>query len=90
MSRIDAVGIVAAAAQAEMALNRGDPVAAALVALAARAAATSVGGRELALAAQITRRVDVGASTPTAAASRKVAQALCRSALQQAQAALIA
>ncbi|MBI2683924.1 MAG: hypothetical protein HYX33_00795 [Actinobacteria bacterium] len=90
MNRLDAVAIVAAAAQAEMALNRGDPVAGALVALAARSAAAVVGGRELALAAEITRRVDVTAPTPAAAASRKVAQALCRSALQQAQAALIA
>lgn len=75
--------------QAEIALVRRDPVAGSLLAQAARAAEGLAPGRALAAAASLARSVDLGSRAPAAAAARKVAQALCRLALQQAAGALL-
>jgi hypothetical protein len=85
----DLARLHAALAQCEMALVRRDNVAAALLAQAARHADGLPGGDLVAAAAQLVRAVDVQGSEPAARAARKVAQALCRSALQTTEAALI-
>jgi len=85
VTRSEAARIVALASQCEMALVRRDPVVGPLLAQAARAADGLAGGRSLALAARLVREVDVATHEP----SRKVAQALTRVAVQEAQAALL-
>lgn len=83
------VRAVSAVAIAEMALNRRDPVAGALLAQATRAMGGLPREREVALAAQIVRRVDISSPQDEPFAVRKVAQALCRIALCELQAAAI-
>lgn len=87
---VHAVRLAALCAQAEIALVRRDPVAAALLAQAARAAEGLAPAEELAAAAALARRVDLTERAPASAACRKVVQALCRTALQSAQAGLLA
>ncbi|MDX6646397.1 MAG: hypothetical protein QOK40_2124 [Miltoncostaeaceae bacterium] len=89
MTAIEAVRLVAALARAEIALVRKDPVAAALLAQAARDADGLTPGPAVAAAARMARDVDLSADAPAAAATRKVVQALCRVAAQDAQAALL-
>jgi hypothetical protein len=85
----EALRVALLCAQAEIALVRRDPVAGALLAQAARAAEDRPGGDALALAARIARSVDLGEPAPGPSACRKAVQALCRLALQEAQAALL-
>ncbi|MEW6583077.1 MAG: hypothetical protein AB1416_09990 [Actinomycetota bacterium] len=89
MTRGDALRVVGLCAQADIALVRRDPVAAALLAQAARAAAGMAGGDALAAAAATARAVDLTDRSPGPAACRKAVQALCRIALQDAQAAVL-
>lgn len=77
MSDGAAIRVVALAAQAEMALVRRDPVAASLLAQAARAGAGRAEGPYLSAAADLARTVDL-AGEDEAQPARKVAQALCR------------
>ena len=77
--------MIALVSQCEMALVRRDAVAGPLLAQAARAAGGLAGGRCLEVAARIVREVEL-AEHP---AARKVAQALTRIALQEAQAAVL-
>lgn len=86
---LDLARLHAALAQCEMALVRRDNVAAALLAQAARHAEGLPGGDLVAAAARLVRAVDVGGGESAERAARKVAQALCRSALQTTEAALI-
>jgi hypothetical protein len=86
---LDLARLHAALAQCEMALVRRDNVAAALLAQAVRHAEGLPGGDLVAAAAQLVRAVGVDGSEPAERAARKVAQALCRSALQTTEAALI-
>ena len=72
-----------------MALVRRDPVAGPLLAQAARAADGLEPGPALAAAARLAREVDLADPAPGPAACRKVAQALCRLAGQQACAAIL-
>jgi len=88
-AREDLARLHAALAQCEMALVRRDAVAAALLAQAARHAEGLPGGEWVAGAARIVRAAGVGGEQPGARAARKVAQALCRAALQTTEAALI-
>lgn len=90
MSAADAVRVVAALAQCEIALVRRDPVAAALLAQAARHAEGRPEGPLVAAAAALARAADVTAAGGDARAARKAVQALCRAALQAAQAELLA
>jgi hypothetical protein len=85
----DALRVASLCAQAEIALVRRDPVAGPLLAQAARAADGLPGGDALALAARMARKVDFGDREPGPSACRKVVQALCRLALQEAQGALL-
>jgi hypothetical protein len=89
VTAIEAVRLVAALARAEIALVQKDPVAAALLAQAARDADGLTPGPALAAAARMARAVDLSGDAPPAAATRKVVQALCRVAAQHAQAALL-
>lgn len=90
MTGADALRVVASASVAEMALTRRDPLASVLLAQAARGADGVEGGAALAAAARLTRAIDPGESDATAFAARKAAQALCRVAIQEAQASLLA
>ncbi|MGI9538731.1 MAG: hypothetical protein ACR2N6_01115 [Miltoncostaeaceae bacterium] len=90
MNRIDAVRLVAAIAQCEMALVRRDEAAGPLLAQAARAAHGHRGGEHLVTAARLVRGLDLSSREPDDAARRKVAQALCRAAGIEAQAAALA
>ena len=85
----EALRVSGLCAQAEIALVLRSGVAAALLAQAARAAAGLPGAAALEMAAGIARAVDLSDRAPAPAACRKVAQALCRVALQEAQAALM-
>jgi len=85
----EALRIVGLASQAEIALVRRDGVAGPLLAQAARAAAGRAGGEALASAARLARAVDISSRDEGPAACRKVVQALCRLALQEAQAAVL-
>lgn len=89
MIAVDALRLTAALAQCEIALVRRDPVAGALLAQAARAADGLPAGPLVAQAAALARRLDPGDTGPGATAARKVVQALCRAAAQQAQAELL-
>lgn len=86
----DGTRLLAALAQCEMALVRRDAVAAALLAQAARHAAGLPAGDLVAAAAELVRAVDVTGRTPGERAARKAVQALCRTALQETEAALLA
>jgi aryl-alcohol dehydrogenase-like predicted oxidoreductase len=90
LTRADGLRLVALCAQAEIALVRRDPVAGPLLAQAARAGEGRRAGHALELAAGIARAVDLADRAPGPAACRKVAQALCRLALQEAQAEVLA
>lgn len=90
MNRVEAVRLVAAVAQCEMALVRRDEAAGPLLAQAARAARGLPGGDFLDAAARLARGFDMSSSDPEDAAQRKVAQALCRAAGIEAQAAALA
>lgn len=90
MSAADAVRLVAALAQCEIALVRRDPVAAALLAQAARHAEGRPEEPLVAAAAALARATDVTAAADAARAARKAVQSLCRAALQSAQAELLA
>ena len=79
----------AALAQCEMALVRRDGVAAALLAQAARHAKGLPTADLVGAAADIAHRVDLAGELPSERAARKVAQALCRTASQATEAALI-
>lgn len=89
MTRAEAVRLVAALAQCEIAMVRRDPVAGPLLAQAARAAEGLPPGPMVAAAARIVRLVGDDAPAEAAAAARKLAQALCRAAVQEAQAAAL-
>jgi hypothetical protein len=86
----DALRLAVALGAVEMALVRRDPVAGPLLAQAARAADGLPQGPLLAAAAALSRRVDLAGAGEGEAAARKVAQALCRAAAQEVQAALAA
>jgi hypothetical protein len=85
----DLARLHASLAQCEMALVRRDAVAAALLAQAARHARGLPDGDLVAGAAGIARALDLAADDTPARAARKVAQALCRAALQTTEAALL-
>ncbi|MEQ8834408.1 MAG: hypothetical protein RIB67_08165 [Miltoncostaeaceae bacterium] len=85
----DEVRLLAALAQCEMALVRRDPVAAALLAQAARHAEGLPAGELVATASALVRAAGVHGDEPAERAARKVAQALCRTALQTSEAALV-
>jgi hypothetical protein len=85
----DLARLHAALAQCEMALVRRDPVAAALLAQAARHAEGMSCGDLVAAAARLVRTVGIEGAEPPERAARKGAQSLCRSALQTTEAALI-
>ncbi len=86
----DGIRLLAALAQCEMALVRRDAVAVALLAQAARHAAGLPADDLVAAASGLVRAVDVTGSMPGELAARKAAQALCRTALQRTEAALLA
>lgn len=90
MNRRDAVRLVAAVAQCEMALVRRDGAAGPLLAQAARAARDLPGGEYLEAAARLARDLDLSSGEADHAARRKAAQALCRAAGIEAQAAALA
>lgn len=85
----DEVRLLAALAQCEMALVRRDPVAVPLLAQAARHAEGLPAGGLVATAASLARAAGVHGDEPGERAARKVAQALCRTALQTTEAALV-
>ena len=89
MTRLDAARILAAASVAEMALNRRDPIADSFLSQAARTAEGLPGGDALGAAANIARQIDVSGSDEAAFAARKLAQALCRLAIQESQATIL-
>jgi hypothetical protein len=89
VTAIEAVRLVAALARVEIALVQRDRVAAALLAQAARDAEGLPPGAALAAAARMARAVDFSDRSPGAVAIRKVVQALCRAAAQDAEAALL-
>jgi len=89
MDRLGALRVTTLGAQAEMALVRRDPVAAPLLAQAARAAGEEVCAALLDQAATLVRVHGVGGEDGPARARRKAAQALVRSASQRAQAVLL-
>lgn len=83
-TRTQAVRLVAAMAAVEMALVRKDPVAGPLLAQARRAGEGTAAGEWLGHAAALSKGRDLAAAE--AFHCRKVVQALCRAAAQQAQA----
>jgi hypothetical protein len=85
MTRAQALRVIALASQVEMALVRRDAVAGALLAQAARAVAEGPAADRLRAASDLSRATDLTADEP----ARKVAQALNRVALQEAQAAAL-
>jgi hypothetical protein len=85
----DLLRLAESLAQCEMALVRRDPVAAALLAQAARHAEGMPSGPAAAAAARLARSCDPAGDSPEAAAARKVVQALVRSALIEAEAGLL-
>ena len=89
MTRAEAVRLTHALAQCEIAMVRKDPVAGPLLAQAARAAKGLPPGPLVAAAARVVRLIGDDAPAEAAAAGRKVAQALCRAAVQETQAALL-
>lgn len=89
MNRAEAVRLVAALAAVEMSLVRRDAVAGPLLAQAARAADGLECGALVAAARDLMRDAPAGEDDALAAARRKVVQALCRAAAQQAQSAAL-
>jgi hypothetical protein len=89
VTRAEAVRLIAALAQCEIAMVRRDPVAGPLLAQAARAADGLPPGPLVAAAAAMWRRLGGDVPPEAAAAGRKVAQALCRAAVQETQAVLL-
>lgn len=89
MMRGSQVRLLATLAQCEMALVRRDAVAVALLAQARRMAEGLPAGPLVAAAADLCRQVDLAQATPASQAARKVAQALCRAALNETEAALL-
>ncbi len=89
MDRAAALRVTTLGAQAEMALVRRDPVAAPLLAQAARAADGSACAPLLEEAATLVRLHGVRGDDAPARARRKVVQALVRAASQRAQAVLL-
>ena len=89
LSPPDAVRLCASLAQSEIARVRRDPVAAALLAQAARHADGLGPGPLVAAAATLARTLDPAADEPSQRAGRKVVQALCRAAVQQAESYLL-
>ncbi|HEX2503859.1 MAG TPA: hypothetical protein VHK00_07945 [Miltoncostaeaceae bacterium] len=87
--RGELVRLASTLAQCEMALVRRDPVAAALVAQAARHAEGLPPAPAVAAAARLARAVDTTGGAPEQAAARKVVQALVRSAVIEAEAGLL-
>ncbi len=85
----DAVRLCAALAQCEIALVRRDPVAAALLAQAARHADGLGPGALLGAAAGLARTLDLSSTDSLQAAGRKVVQALCRAAVCEAEACVL-
>jgi hypothetical protein len=85
----DLVRLAASLAQCEMALVRRDPVAAALLAQAARHAEGLPSGPAAAAAAALARACDPAGGSVEAGAARKVVQALVRSAQVEAEAGLL-
>jgi hypothetical protein len=85
----DLVRLAASLAQCEMALVRRDPVAAALLAQAARHAGGLPSGPAPAAGAELARASDPAGDSAEAVAARKVIQALVRSALIEAEAGLL-
>jgi len=85
----EAARLLAALSRAEIALVQRDPVATALLAQAARDAEGLAPAPALALAARMARAADISGTAPADAAVRKVVQALCRVAQQDATAALV-
>ena len=84
MSGADAVRLVAACAQCEMALVRDDPVAGPLLAQAARAGEATPAAPYLAAAARLARGLGPHDGSPGRRARRKVVQALVRAATTEA------
>jgi len=90
LSATDAVRLCTALAQCEIALVRRDPVAPALLSQAARHAEGLTPGALVGAAAALARTVAAGGDGPQQRAGRKVVQALCRAAVHQAEASLLA
>ncbi len=86
MTRAEAVRLVAAIAQCEMALVRRDAAAGPLLAQASRAAEGLPGGDLLSAAARLARDLDLHGRDRRDRARRKATQALCRAAAIEAQA----
>ncbi len=89
LSPADGVRLCASLAQCEIALVRRDPVAPALLAQAARHSDGLACGALVAAAAALARSLDPAGDDPAQRAGRKVVQALCRAAVQQAEASLL-
>jgi hypothetical protein len=89
VTREEALRVAGLCAQVEIALVMRSGVASALLAQAARAADGLAGGDAVSVAARVARSVDLTDSNPAPAACRKVVQALCRIAAQEAQGALL-
>jgi hypothetical protein len=85
----DLVRLTASLAQCEMALVRRDPVAAALLAQAARHAEGLPQGPAVAAAARLARAADPAGRSDEGDAARKATQALVRAALIEAEAGLL-
>jgi hypothetical protein len=85
----EAARLLAALSRTEIALVQRDPVAIPLLAQAARDADGLPPGPALAAAASMARAADICGGAPADAAVRKVIQALCRVAQQDATAALL-
>ena len=89
MTANEATRLLAALSRAEIALVQRDPVATPLLAQAARDAEGLAPGPALAAAARMARAADISGVAPVDAAVRKVVQALCRVAQQDATAVLL-
>mgnify|MGYP003375480114 CR=1 FL=1 len=89
MNRVDAVRLVAMLGAIEMCLVRRDAVTGPLLAQAARAAEGTSAAPYVQAAARLVRAHDLTARTADVAPVRKVTQALCRAAAQEAQAAAL-
>lgn len=90
LSAPDAVRLCAALAQCEIALVRRDPVAPALLSQAARHARGLGPAALMGAAAALARTLDPAGDEPAQRAARKVVQALCRAAVHEAEASLLA
>ncbi len=86
MNRVEAVRLVAMLGAIEMCLVRRDAVTGPLLAQAARAAAGTASAPYVEAAARLARAHDLRDVAPGVAPVRKVTQALCRAAAQEAQA----